>query len=106
MARKFVLKNIERRFVAIVIFAICTLIFWNWNSADKSTQSRYLIHLQQKPETIFQDRDMSMYDLGGTIEDCFNTGLISDKELKNCKTSEKQAREFIYRHWQDKKGLT
>lgn len=103
MTRKFVFKNIKLRLVSIFVFAACSLIVWNWNSDNKSIPARYLVFLQPAPKTIFQDRDMSIYDLGGTITDCFNTGPISNKELKDCMVSEKQAREFIYRHWQDKK---
>lgn len=100
MARKIVLKNIKYRFVAILVFAICSLIFWNSNENEKSTTSRYLVSLQPKPETIFQDRDLSAYDFGGKIVDCFSNFSIS---AKDCQLSKKQSREFIYEHWQDKK---
>lgn len=98
MARKIVFKNFEYRFIAILVFAICSLVFWNLN--EKSIPSRYLIYLQPEPKTIFQDRDLSTYDFGGQIVDCFNNFNIS---AQKCHLSEKQAREFIYKHWQNKK---
>lgn len=100
MARKIVFKNIKLRLVAILIFAICSFIVWNWNSNNKSIPTRYLVSLQPEPKTIFQDRDISAYEYGGRIADCFNN---FDILAKDCRLAEKQAREFIYKHWQDKK---
>lgn len=100
MARKFVFKNIKLRIIAILIFTICSLIVWNWNSKSKTIPTRYLVSLQPEPETIFQNRDISAYDFGGQIVDCFNN---FDIPAKGCQLLEKQAREFIYKHWQDKK---
>lgn len=100
MKRKLVFKNIKFRFGAILIFAVCSLIVWNWNSRNKTIPTRYLVSLQPQPETIFQDRDISAYDFGGQIVSCFNN---FDIPAKDCQQSKKQAREFIYKHWQDRK---
>ncbi|MEP7038309.1 MAG: hypothetical protein ABI891_08200 [Acidobacteriota bacterium] len=100
MARKFVLKNIRFRLISILIFAICLLIVWNWNSTDKTIPTRYLVSLQPEPETIFQDRNMSIYDSGGQVDICFNNFV---HPLKECKNLQKGAREFIYKHWQEKR---
>lgn len=100
MARKFVLKNIKLRLMAILIFAICSFIVLNRNSNSESIPTRYLVSLQPEPKTIFQNRDLSAYDFGGEIASCFNNFEIS---AKDCRLSEKEAREFIYKHWQDKK---
>lgn len=101
MARKFVFKNIKLRFVAILIFAVCSLIVGNWNSYNKSVPSGFIVFLRPKLETIFQDRDMSIYDFGGRVTSCFNGRGF---QTKDCELStKKQAREFIYKHWQDKK---
>lgn len=100
MARKFVFKNIKLRFIAILIFAVCTLIVWNLSSHNKSSPARFLIQLQPEPETTSQDRDLSGYDFGGSIVSCFNNFEIP---AKDCQLLKKQAREFIYQHWQDKK---
>ncbi len=100
MARKIVFRNIEHRLTALLLFAVCSLIVLSWNSSDKSIPTQYLVHLQPKTETIFQDRDLSTYDFGGQIPDCFNNFDIPSKD---CQQIEKQVREFIYKHWEDKK---
>lgn len=100
MARKFVFKNIKFRLFAILIFAVCTFTGWSLNSNNKSIPTRYLVYLQPEPKTIFQDRDLSVYDFGGQIAHCYNNFSIPAKE---CQLSEIQAREFIYKHWQQKK---
>lgn len=100
MARKFVLKNIKLRLMAILIFAICSFVILNRNSNSESIPARYLVSLQPEPKTIFQNRDLSAYDFGGEIASCFNNVEIP---AKDCRRSEKQVREFIYKHWQDKK---
>lgn len=101
MVRKLVFKNIKLRFVAILIFAVCSFIVWNWNSYNKPIPSGYFVTLRPKPETIFQNRDMSMYDFGGRVTSCFNGRGF---QTKDCELSSKnQAREFIYKHWRGKK---
>lgn len=104
MARKLTFKNIKIRFVAILIFAICSFIVWNWNSYNKPIPSAYRVFLRPKPakpETIFQDRDMSIYDFGGRVKSCFNGYGFQTKDCQS--VTKNQSREFIYKHWQDKK---
>lgn len=101
MARKFVFRNVKLRFFAILIFAICSFIVSSWNSYIKPIPNAFLVFLRPKSETIFQNRDISMYDFGGRVTSCFNGRGFQTEDcqllLKN------QAREFIYKHWQDKK---
>ena len=100
MTRKLVFKNVELRFIAILIFAVCTLIVWNLSPQNESISTSFLVQLQPKPETVFQDRDLSKYAFGGSVVSCFNNFEIP---AKDCQFLRKQAREFIYKHWQEKK---
>ena len=75
-------------------------IAWQYQTPTESVSTRFLIHLQPEPETIIQNRNLSEYDYGGVIPSCFNNFEISVKE---CEGSKKRARDFILKHWQNKK---
>lgn len=88
------------RAVAIRCFAVGIIAIWMWNSYLSSEPSRFLVHLEAEPETILQDRDLSLYALGGQTEDCFNN---FEDEPRECEAQREKARDFILRHWHSKR---
>ena len=52
-----------------------------------------------KPKTINDNRDLSVYDFGGR-QGC---GIVPVSEASRCNKSIKTARNFIWKHWQEKK---
>jgi len=92
---KFVFKKYQTSFVAVLVFAVSL----RWIGIHTMTNSA-CYSSQPEPETIFQDRDMSIYDLGG-LSLIVSIILIFQPKIVN--SLKKQAREFIYKHWLDKK---
>ncbi len=97
--KRIVIKHFLRRFIAVLCFSI-GFITWQYQTPTDSVSTRFLIHLQTEPKTIIQNRNLSEYEYGGIIPSCFNNFEISVKE---CEASENRARDFILRHWQNKK---
>lgn len=98
--KKIVFKNINLRITAILVFLTSLFIVWNWQVYNEPTTARFLVKLQPKSETILQDRDLSVYDFGGRIDNSINNFEISAKSRELAK---KNARDFIFKHWQEKK---
>ena len=53
----------------------------------------------EKPTTVTGGRDLSGYDFGGR-QGC---GIVLKIELPKCEASMKMARDFIWRHWTDRR---
>lgn len=98
--KKIVFKNINLRLTAMLIFLVSLFIVWNWQDKNEPTTARFLVKLQPKPVTILQDRDLSVYDFGGRIDYTINQSEVSAKSRE---LSQKNARDFIFKHWQEKK---
>lgn len=97
--KRIVIGHFLRRFIAVLCFSIGSIL-WYWQTPSDSVPTSFLVHLQPEPKTIIQNRNLSEYDYGGIISSCFNNFEVS---IKECQASEKQARDFILEHWQNKK---
>lgn len=53
-------------------------------------------------EDLIQNRDLSLYDIGDGFSNCFNHGF-GNSEFRNCQKQQFQARNFILKHWREKK---
>ncbi len=51
---------------------------------------------------FIQNRDLSLYELGGEFSNCFNHGF-GNSEFRKCEKKQSEARSFISKHWKDKK---
>ena len=98
--RKFVFKNINLRIAAALFFLVGLFIVSDWQNYNQPAPARFLVKLPPKPETILQNRDLSIYDFGGRIDFTINQLEISAKSRES---SQKNARDFIFKHWEEKK---
>jgi hypothetical protein len=99
--KRLFVSRITSRLIAIVCFIAGMLAVWNWQlPVKREIPSRFLVQLQPEPETITQNRNLFDYERGGRVYDCFNTSSI---EFRRCEASRNKARDFILKHWQDKK---
>ena len=53
-------------------------------------------------EDLIQNRDLSLYEIRDEFSNCFNHGF-GDSEFRNCQKQQFQARNFILKHWKEKK---
>ena len=100
LLKKFVLRDFYLRLFAILTFAVGIFAAWNSRLQFEPTQTRFLVYLQPEPETILQNRNLSDYDLGSRSENCFNNFEV---KVEECELSRNKARDFILKHWQEKK---
>lgn len=63
------------------------------------TEENHVVSVLAKPKTVTDDRDLSLYDFGGR-QGC---GIVRLSEVSRCKSSIRNARAFIWKHWQEKK---
>jgi hypothetical protein len=97
--KRIVVLRLLRRFIAVLCFSFGVIV-WYWQTPPDPVPTSFLVQLPSPPETIIQSRNLSEYDYGGIIPSCFNNFEISVKE---CEATEKRARDFILKHWQNKK---
>lgn len=97
--KRVIIRHLLRRFILVLCFSVGVIV-WYWQTPSDSTPTPFLVHLQPEPKTIIQNRNLSEYNYGGIIPSCFNNFSIP---IKECEASEKRARDFILKHWQNKK---
>ena len=97
--KRIVIRHFLRRFIAILCLSIGVIV-WYWQTPTDSVPTHFLVYLQSEPKTIIQNRNLSEYDYGGIIPHCLNNFEIP---IKECEASENRARDFILKHWQNKK---
>lgn len=91
-------RNLSYRLVGVLCLIIGVVSAWLWNSFNKTEPTYFAVQLQPKPETIFQERDLSEYDYGGVNGEC--TNYVNESP---CNESLEPARKFLLDHWREKK---
>jgi len=100
LSKRFVFNNLRYRIFAVLILAVSVFGIRYWQSFNKPTTGRFLVYLQPEPETIIQNRDLSTYEFGGRVADCFNNFELAPQ---TCESSKDKARNFILDNWKNKK---
>jgi hypothetical protein len=92
--------GIRLRLIALLCLAVGIMVVWFWDSDSQTT--RILVHLP--PQRVSQEpiinRNLSEFESGGRFETC---NYVRDRSFKKCVDTLDQARDFIWRHWKEKK---
>lgn len=113
--RTFSALHLYRRVAAVFCLAVGIFSAWFWRAMNddvpfryqvfaqarnQEVGFRYRVFVQPEPETLLQDRDLSLYDFGGHVSDC---RVSTSAEMRLCNEKRRKARGFILSHWKNKR---
>jgi hypothetical protein len=100
LSKRFVFNDLQYRIFAVLILAVSVSGVKYWQSFNKPTIGHFLVYLQPEPKKITENRNLSTYEFGGRIADCFNN---IELDPQTCESSKDKARNFILDNWKHKK---
>jgi hypothetical protein len=102
--RKVIFRSIEYRLLFIA-FALTGIVLAGFYFERKEPTGVIVVKIPPPFETEIGDRDISKYEFGGTVPDCFSIYSRGEDEVKGrqCYKDLERAREFIEGHFKDRR---
>ena len=98
--RRIVFKNLRYRLAGFVLILAASLVVRNYVTPDATTC--FIVKVAPAPETEIGDRDISLYEFGGYVQNCSQIETEEDAADANaCWKTRENARSFILDHFKN-----